>query len=694
MEPELWRQIEDLFHRALELDESARPEFVRRICGDNEILRREVESLLAREKGGEHFLESPAVEMAARLIGDELARTEDSESSAETRSHAESVKVGSAIGPYHLLELIGEGGMGRVWLAEQKEPVRRRVALKLIRAGMDTDEVVARFQAERQAVALMDHPAIAKVFDAGSTSEGRPYFVMEYVSGLAITSYCDRHKFTLRQRLELFILVCEGVQHAHQKAIIHRDLKPSNILVTEVDGKPMPRIIDFGVAKAISQAAHPRHNLFTRLGAAVGTLGYMSPEQAGSSGRAYSTPAATFILSESYCTRSSQAPCLSTSASWPTMKYCAAYASRSRQRPSVRVKTNEGDSNITAQNRGVDPPTLVRQLRGDVDAITLKALEKDRRRRYATASDLAADVERFLAHEPVSAHAPSALYRTGKYIRRHRLGVAVAAAVALLLVGVAIAQSIELRHIRLERDRANHERDRATRELNRADRITQFMTGMFKVSNPSEARGNTVTAREILDNASKEIDAGLSKDPELQAKMISVMADTYMGLGLYTTAEALLERAVQIQQRVLGPRNPETLASKSTMAYLIAAEGRYAEAEKLARETFDLQRHVLGPEHPDTLRSMATLGASLVLQGRCAEGEKLARDTLAIDRRVLGSENPETLRSMSTLASALGVKTVLRNLKNFSVRCSICGAASSARSILPHCMKRYPWWRL
>ena len=431
MEPERWRQIEDLFHEASELDEGRRAEFLSQACRDDEELQREVESLLAHEKRAARFIETPVAGIAARLIGSESLQNA---TSAETLSGGESPAAGSVIGPYHLLQLVGEGGMGQVWLAEQKEPVRRRVALKLIKVGMDTREVVARFQAERQALALMDHPAIAKVFDAGSTPEGRPYFVMEYVSGLPITSYCDQRKFTIRQRLELFILVCEGVQHAHQKAIIHRDLKPSNILVTEVDGKPTPRIIDFGVAKAMSQQLTP-DTLFTRLGSAVGTLGYMSPEQSDSSGRDIDTRSDVYSLGVVlYELLAGALPLDFRKLAYDEILH--RLREQEPSRPSTKVKAQDGDSKTTAQNRGVDPPTLVRQLRGDVDAITLKALEKDRRRRYATTSDLAADIERFLDHEPVSAHAPGALYRARKYVRRHRLGVA-AASTGILLLAVA-----------------------------------------------------------------------------------------------------------------------------------------------------------------------------------------------------------------------------------------------------------------
>jgi serine/threonine protein kinase len=541
---------------------------------------------------------------------------------------------GIVIGPYRLLELIGQGGMGEVWLAEQKEPVRRRVALKLIKAGMDTREVVARFESERQALALMDHPAIAKVFDAGSTPEGRPYFVMEYVAGMPVTTYCDKHKLTTRQRIELFIQVCEGVQHAHQKAIIHRDLKPSNILVSEVDGKPMPRIIDFGLAKATSQRL-TEGSIYTRVGAILGTLEYMSPEQADSGGEDIDTR--TDVYSLGVVLYQLLAGVL------PFEVKKLAYQEVLRRlrdqdvpRPSSRISTQGGDSATTAQNRGTDPPSLTRQLRGDPDAVALKALEKDRKRRYGSPSELAADLGRYLRNEPVSAHAPSAGYRARKYIRRHRLGVAMCAAAVLLLVGAAVTDAIQLKRI--------------TRERDRADRITQFMTSMFKVSNPSESRGNTITAREILDKSSTDIKTSLTNAPELQAQMMHVMGDVYTNLGLYPRAQTLQQQSMEIRQRVLGPEHPDTLQSMHSLAIDLYAEGHKAEAEKLDRETLDIRRRVLGPEDPDTLRSMSALALDLEAEGHYAEAEKMYREILELRRRVLGPEHPDTLNSMNGLA--------------------------------------------
>jgi serine/threonine protein kinase len=620
---ENWKVVKELFAAALEVEPARRPALLQERCHDENV-RAEVERLLAEHDEAGKFLSVPA-------IGEP---TPDEVLAPPKRK----------IDSYHLLELIGEGGMGEVWLAEQKEPVRRRVALKLIKAGMDTREVVARFESERQALALMDHPAIAKVFETGSTPEGRPYFVMEYVAGTPITTYCDRHKLTTRQRMELFIQVCEGVQHAHQKAIIHRDLKPSNILVSEVDGKPMPRIIDFGLAKATSQRLTDG-SIYTRVGAVLGTFEYMSPEQADSGGEDIDTRTDVYSLGVVLYQLLVGA--------LPLDLKKLAYEEILRRlreqdvpRPSSRILTEGGDSAITARDRGTDPPSLTRQLRGDPDAVALKALEKDRKRRYGSPAELAADLGRYLRNEPVTAHPPSAGYRVRKYIRRHRLGVAMAAAAVLLLAGFAVTEWIQLQRI-------TQERDHATRERDRADRITQFMTNMFKVSNPSEALGKTVTARQILDKASKDINNGLSNDPELQAKMMDTMAETYSGLGLYSSAQPLLERATEIQRRVLGPEHPETLQSMNSLANVLYHEGHYAEAEKLCRETLSISRRVLGPENPDTLSTMNNLANDLWSEGHYAEAEKLSRETLDIRRHVLGADNPDTLESMNILAIGL-----------------------------------------
>jgi serine/threonine protein kinase len=614
MQAERWQQIEDLYQAAVAQPPEQRAEFLEQACPGDPQLRGEVESLL-----------KDAGERTSFLGG--LLPFGPSEAAA-----------GAVIGAYELLQPIGQGGMGEVWLAEQKQPVRRRVAIKLIKAGMDTREVVARFESERQALALMDHPAIAKVFDAGSTPQGRPYFAMEYVPGMPITDYCDQHKLTMRQRLELFVAVCDGVQHAHQKAVLHRDLKPSNILVGEVDGKPAPRIIDFGVAKATAQRL-TAGTTFTRAGAIIGTPGYMSPEQADSAGVDVDTRTDVYSLGVVLYELLVGVLPLDLSGT-PPDQALRRLREEDVPRPSTKLRTLGDRTGITARNRSADGPTLARQLRGDVDAIALKALEKDRSRRYATPSEFAADIGRYLRHEPVLARRAGAGYRARKYIRRHRLGAAVAATAAVLLLSAAVAQNFALRRVRRERDRA--------------DRIAAFMTGMFKVSDPSAARGNSITAREILDKASKDIDTGLSKDPEMQAQMMQTMGGVYDGLGLYSQAQSLFTRAVDIRRRVLGPQSPDTLASMSSLGWILSVQGGpLAEAEKLLRETVDTQRRVLGLEHPDTLRSTHRLASVFYREGRLAEAEKLDREVLDIARRVLGPEHPSTQSSMSNLALVL-----------------------------------------
>jgi non-specific serine/threonine protein kinase/serine/threonine-protein kinase len=629
--PENWKTVKELFEAALDEEPARRLSFLQERCSDGHV-RAEVERLLAEHEEAGKFLSAPAI---GELTADEMF-----------------VPSKRKIDSYYLLELIGEGGMGEVWLAEQKEPVRRRVAIKLIKAGMDTREVVARFESERQALALMDHPAIAKVFDAGSTPQGRPYFVMEYVAGTPITTYCDRHKLNTRQRLELFVEVCEGVQHAHQKAIIHRDLKPSNILVSEVDGKPMPRIIDFGLAKATSQRLTDA-SIYTRVGAVLGTLDYMSPEQADSGGEDIDTRTDVYSLGVVLYQ-------LLTGALPLDLKRLAHEEMLRRlreqdvSRPSSRILTRGGDSAVTAQNRSTDPPTLMRQLRGDPDAVVLKALEKDRRRRYGSPSQLAEDIGRYLRNEPITAHAPSARYRARKYIRRHRLGVAMAGAAVLLLAGAAITEAVQLKRITQERNRATQERDRATRERGRADRMADFMMGIFQVSNPYETPGHAVTARDILDNGAKEIGTRLSNDPELQARMMSVMGYAYNGLGEYSRAQSQFEGALEIRRRVLGAEAPDTAHSMFLLAANLALQEREAEAEKLLRKTLEIQRRIHGPEDPETLTTMSELAASLKLQYHSSEAEELYRKAYNSQRRIDGPEDGNTLYSMSALGSTLG----------------------------------------
>ncbi len=616
--PEQWKRIKEIVGAALEREPAERAPFLQEACAHDESLRAEVESLLSEFEKSSGLSEHP---LSGQLL-DPVP--------LEFKS----------IGPYRLLRKLGEGGMGQVWLAEQAVPVRRQVALKLIRAGIDDQAVLQRFQSERQSLAIMDHPSIAKVFDAGATPDGQPYFVMEYVQGVSITAYCDQHQLKIRERLELFIKVCDGVLHAHQKAIIHRDLKPANILVVEVDGKPTPRIIDFGLAKVIGPQA-AGETAFTQAGGFVGTPIYMSPEQADP--RVHDLDTRTDVYSLGVVLYELLTGSLPFDPKqWlekPLDEVLRQLREQDPPRPSTKVQTQNESSSAAAALRGTEPKHLASLLHGDLDWITMKTLEKDRTRRYGTPSELAADITHYLRHEPVAARPAGTGYRLQKYVRRHSVAVAVAAAFVLLLAGVAVLQAVQLR--------------RTTRERDRANRITDFMTGMFKQSSPSEARGNSITAREILDKASQDIDTSLTKDPALQAQMMFVMGTVYRNLGLYPRAQLLLQRALEIQRHVLGPEHPDTLKSANYLANVLDEQGHYAEGEKLHRETLQVQRRVLGPENPDTLLSANNLASALQHEGHYAEAEKSFREALDVQRRVLGPEDPDTLLSANNLASAL-----------------------------------------
>jgi tetratricopeptide (TPR) repeat protein len=680
-----WERIKDLLHEAMQLNPEQRARFLDEVCPSGDACRVEVDSLLRADADAPaSFLRWPSTDSPE--IGDVIDLPGD-------------LKPGLLFeGRFQLVSTLGEGGMGQVWLANQIAPVRRQVALKLIKAGMYDPSVVQRFRSERQSLAMMDHPAIAKVFEAGATDQGQPYFVMEYVHGLPITKYCDEHRLDIAARLELFIQACEGVQHAHQKGIAHRDLKPANILVVDIDAAPVPRIIDFGLAKTTTPEPRTDSEL-TLLGQFIGTPGYMSPEQADpdldidSRTDVYSLGVVLYVLLTGH-----QPFDVGIGKRPPLDVLLRKLREEDPPPPSAKAGMDRDTVVSTALDRGLKPKQLIQRLRGDLDWIAMKALERDRTRRYGTPSEFAADLRRHLQHEAVTARPASVAYRFQKYVRRHRLAVGVAAGSLAVLTAFSALQAVELRRTTMERDRANQERDRANRERDRAARITDFMTAMFQVPDPSEARGNSVTAREILDKASNDIGTQLAQDAEVQSQMQQVMAETYLNLGLYDRAHDLSKRALDTRQRVFGPRDANTLATMGQLGWILDRQGHLAEAADIERQAFLGETGVASPDAPSTLeimdhltvidvdqghyedaekrarlvayRAIATLGAddtrtlhyrdhlalALWYLGRYADSEQQCRDLLEIERRVLGSDHPQTLATLNGLASAVAMQ--------------------------------------
>jgi non-specific serine/threonine protein kinase/serine/threonine-protein kinase len=547
---------------------------------------------------------------------------EDLESTQAATPHSAAAKL--VIGPYHLMERIGAGGMGEVWLAEQREPVHRRVALKLIRVGMDSEHVLARFDSERQALALMDHPSIARIFDAGTTPEGRPYFVMEHVAGVSIKEHCNRNRLSTKERLQLMLQVCEGVQHAHQKAVIHRDLKPSNVLIASQDGRAVPKIIDFGLAKALSQRLTER-TLHTELGVLVGTPEYMSPEQAERTSQDVDTRTDVYslgaILYELLAGALPFEPSRLREAGYGGIPKIL--REEEPPIPSQRVSRQSAeDSATSARERGADPATLKRQLTGDLDWITMKALEKDRARRYGSAAELADDIRRHLHNEPGLAGPPTFAYRAKKFVRRHRLAVIAASVVTLALALGLLGTTASL--IRARRAEAA-----ARKEAETADQVAGFLSNVLGSVDPhrlgtvlindlkqraaggarrrasSEAElassmalldgalaglSGTDTARHLLDaeilgRAGAAIDTEISQDPVIASRLHHTIGRTYQSLGMPEAAERHASRALDSRERLLGADHPDTLRSKQLLGDIRYDQGRYPEAEELQRST-------------------------------------------------------------------------------------------------------------
>ena len=566
----------------------------------------------------------------------------------ETRTHTSSDTHADAtsppldqIGPYALLRPLGEGGMGTVYLAEQKTPVERRVALKVIKLGMDTREVIARFEAERQALAVMDHPGIARVFDGGATETGRPFFVMEFVQGEPITQFCDRNGLTIHDRVALFIDVCRAVQHAHQKGIVHRDLKPSNVLVTVQDGRPVSKIIDFGIAKAIEKPLTDQ-TIATGLGQFVGTPAYMSPEQLGLTGQDVDTRADIYSLGVLLYELLAGARPFEARELETGYNLVDAIRNEEPTRPSVRL-TQAGveTQRQVARWRKAEPAALQRVLARDLDWIALKAIEKDRSRRYETANSVAADLQRYLHDEPVSARPPSRSYRMRKFVKRHRVGVGAAA--AMLMLVMASAGVILLQSARVAR-----ERDRATTEAAKALSINEFLQQMLGSADPMGTGSRTATIVDALSAAERRLDATLGSQPAVAAAVRRSLARAYYGLGEYERADTILTQAVN-SSRAAG-RQQDLAADLGQLADLRRAQGKRDEALRVGREALAIAG-ASGVTPEETADLQHILAETLRENGEPDAALPIAMEALDARRRIFGADSHQVGSSYQQLGT-------------------------------------------
>jgi non-specific serine/threonine protein kinase/serine/threonine-protein kinase len=548
-----------------------------------------------------------------------------------------------AIGQYKILSLLGEGGMGEVWLAKQTEPVHRRVALKIIKLGMDTKQVLARLEAERQALAVMDHPNIASFFDGGATETGRPYFVMELVQGIPITEYCDTHRLNTDERLELFIDVCNAVQHAHQKGVIHRDLKPSNILVAVKESEPVVKIIDFGIAKALGHDLTER-TLVTRVGQIVGTPDYMSPEQAEQSGLDVDTRTDVYALGVIlYELLVGVLPFDFAAKADQVIRHAIRETEVSR--PSTKL-TSLGDTQDTiARYRRTTADALRRELRTDLDWIILRAMEKDRTRRYATANGLVLELERHLRNEPVQAHAPSSAYRAKKFVRRHRVGVAFAGVVAILLSLFAVGMSIQA--VRISR-----ERDRAEQEGAKAQAVNDFLRRMLASANPW-VEGRDVKVVDVLDQAAGEIDAVLGDQPGVESSVRTTLGRTYRELGLHGEADTQFGRALEAHQPLDPAGDWELATILNEIGVLRQLQGAFGVADSLFTEALEIREETQGRGHLFTAESLNNLCTVKTARGDFLAADSLCREALATRRGILGDQHLDVAVTESNLANLL-----------------------------------------
>jgi eukaryotic-like serine/threonine-protein kinase len=612
MSEDLRSRADRILQRALEVSREDRPALVDRECGGDGELRALVDELLRYVDDQTEHLD-PRDALGEALGSSDLLPAPEGAPAA-----------GDEIGAFRLVRRIGEGGMGEVWEAGQREPVKRSVAIKFLRPGRAGASTVARFESERRALALMQHPSIAPIHDAGTTPVGRPYLVMELVPGIPITEYCESHALSRDERIRLFGRVCGGVQHAHRRGIIHRDLKPSNVLVVAEDGEPLPKIIDFGLAKPTE--ATLLEETMTLDGQVIGTPAYMSPEQTRPSLEDIDTRTDVYALG------------------------AILYELLTGSRPHEGL-TGASIDDVLHVIREVDPPLpsvaavsnrgaeWARGLRGDLDWITRKALEKDRDRRYESPAHLAADLQRHLDGRPVEAGPPTARYRFGKFVRRHALAVGGAGVLLVLLVAFAVTLGIQNRQVARERDRAET-------EAAAASAVSQFLVELFRSPNPEEGSGKDVTAREILESGAGRVAEELAGEPDVQVRVMNTMGRAFQGLGDYERSAGVLEDALAIVTREL-PGSTEHVAVLASLSASYTNRGEYAQAEDLAREALALVRSRPEPGADEEAGILTSLGSIRLRQGDREQGRAYVLESL---REAVNPRHPELPRALNNLA--------------------------------------------